>query len=72
MPYTKPTFTPEWMRVAEAAALLDCHPKTVLNRIRAGTIPVRVLRMERVTRIHRQDFEAYLNGMADTTPTKQP
>src|SRR5687767_1369191 len=45
MPYSKPDVTPEWIRVSEAAARLNCHPKTVLNRIRAGTIPARVLRI---------------------------
>ncbi|MFF0009620.1 helix-turn-helix domain-containing protein [Streptomyces tibetensis] len=71
MPYSKPAVTPEWIRVSEAAARLNCHPKTVLNRIRAGTIPVRVLRIERLTRINRSDFEAYLESLANP-PTNQP
>ncbi|MGV9891704.1 helix-turn-helix domain-containing protein [Streptomyces sp. NPDC003395] len=70
MPYSKPATTPEWIRVSEAAARLDCHPKTVLNRIRAGTIPVRVLRIERVVRINRSDFEAYLASLSN--PPAQP
>jgi excisionase family DNA binding protein len=71
MPYRKPIVTPEWIKVSEAAAQLDCHPKTVLNRIRAGTIPARVLRIERITRINRSDFDAYLASLTQETP-KQP
>lgn len=65
MPYRKPNITPEWIRVSEAAAQLGCHPKTVLNRIRAGTIPVRILRIERVTRLNRSDFETYLASLTE-------
>lgn len=71
MPYRKPAVVPEWIKVSEAAARLDCHPKTVLNRIRAGTIPVRVLRIERVTRLNRSDFETYLKSLTENLP-KQP
>ncbi|MFB7222434.1 helix-turn-helix domain-containing protein [Streptomyces sp. NPDC056227] len=71
MPYRKPPVTPEWIKVSEAAARLGCHPKTVHNRIRAGTIPVRVLRIERVTRLNRSDFEAYLESLTTQLP-KQP
>ncbi len=71
MPYSKPAVVPEWIKVAEAAARLNCHPKTVLNRIRAGTIPARTVRIGRLVRINRQDFEAYLESLA-TPPTDQP
>lgn len=61
----KPIITADWMRIREAAAQLDCHPQTVLNRINAGTISgVRVIRIERVVRLHRGDWAAYLDRNA--------
>lgn len=65
MPYRKmPEVTPDWMKVSEAAARLEVTPKTILNRIKAGTLPVRVVRMERVVRVHRREFQEYLDGIA--------
>lgn len=64
----KPILTPEWIRVRDAAAQLDCDRKTVLNRINAGTITgVRVLRIERVVRLNRADWNAYLERTAFST-----
>lgn len=64
MPYTKPVMTPDWMRLAEAAAQLGCHPDTVRNRINAGTITgVRVLRFDGVTRVHRTDWDRYMDSV---------
>lgn len=61
MPYKKlPHVTPDFMRVGEAATRLGVDPKTVRNRLRAGTMPVRVLRLDGMLRLHRQDFERYL------------
>ena len=62
MPYRKPiAFTPDWLKVAEAAAVLDCHPHTVLNRIKAGVLPVRTMHFGRVLRMNKKDFETYLD-----------
>lgn len=57
---TLPPVTPDWMRVSEAAHRLRVDPKTVRNRLRAGTMPVRVIRLDRLMRLHRMDFERYL------------
>jgi excisionase family DNA binding protein len=61
MPYKKlPPVTPDYMRVAEAAARLGVDRKTVRNRLLSGSMPVRVLRFDGIIRLHRQDFEQYL------------
>jgi excisionase family DNA binding protein len=61
MPYRKPVITSDWMRIAEAAARLDCHPNTIRNRINSGKITgVRVARLDGVVRLHRADWERYL------------
>ncbi|MFE3381900.1 helix-turn-helix domain-containing protein [Streptomyces anulatus] len=52
--------TPDYMRVAEVAARLGVDRKTVRNRLMSGSLPIRVLRFDGVLRLHRQDFEQYL------------
>lgn len=57
--------TADWIRVRDAAAQLGCDRKTILNRINAGTITgVRLIRIERVVRLHREDWTAYLERNA--------
>lgn len=69
MPYAKPVLTPEWMRLAEAAAHLGCHPDTVRNRINAGTITgVRVLRFDGALRVHREDWAKYVDSVTLHAP----
>lgn len=62
MPHRKtlPPVTPDYMRVAEVAARLGVDRKTVRNRLISGSMPVRVLRFDGLLRLHRQDFEEYL------------
>jgi excisionase family DNA binding protein len=48
----------EWMRVTEAAALLDCDPRTVISMIRRGELKVRAMQFGLVPRIHRGDWQA--------------
>jgi excisionase family DNA binding protein len=61
----KPIITADWIRVRDAAAQLGCDRKTILNRISAGTITgVRVIRIERVVRLNRADWAAYLERNA--------
>lgn len=63
-----PIITPDWIRLRDAAAQLDCSRKTVMNRINAGTITgVRVIRIERVVRLNRADWNAYLQRIAFST-----
>lgn len=67
MPYSTPTATSEYIRVAEVASRLDVDPRTVLAMLRDGRLPVRVARYGTTTRIHRADFEKDLerrNSMA--------
>lgn len=62
---TKKLYTPEWMTLGEAAARLSCHPQTIRNRIRSGAITgVRVVQLDRVVRINRADWAAYLDRRA--------
>lgn len=61
MPHKKlPPVTPDYMRVAEVAARLGVDRKTVRNRLLSGSLPIRVLRFDGVLRLHRKDFEQYL------------
>lgn len=61
MPHKKlPPVTPDYMRVSEVAARLGVDRKTVRNRLMSGSLPIRVLRFDGVLRLHRQDFEQYL------------
>jgi excisionase family DNA binding protein len=56
-----PLISADWIRLQDAAAQLGCDRKTIRNRITAGKITgVRVIKMERVVRLHRGDWEAYL------------
>lgn len=64
MPYREPAFSPDWMRVAEAAERLQVDRKTVRNRLYSGALPVRVIRMDRILRLNRTDFEAFLANEA--------
>ncbi|MER7310010.1 helix-turn-helix domain-containing protein [Streptomyces griseoluteus] len=58
---TTPLISADWIKLRDAAAQLGCDRKTISNRIAAGKIPgVRVVKMERVVRLHREDWEAYL------------
>lgn len=58
-------FTPEWIPVREVAAQLGCDRKTIVNRIKAGTITdVRLIKIERIVRVHRADWDAYLKSIA--------
>jgi hypothetical protein len=57
-------FTPDWMTLKEASTKLSCDPKTVINRIRRGDLPVRVIRLDRVVRLNRKDFAQALDALA--------
>lgn len=61
MPYQTKVFTPEWLRLAEAAGAIGCHPNTIKNRINSGKITgVRMIRLDGMYRINRGDWERYL------------
>lgn len=61
MAVRKPLISADWIKLREAAAQLGCDPKTISNRIDSGKITgVRRIKMERVVRLHREDWEAYL------------
>ncbi|KPC70889.1 hypothetical protein ADL27_53240 [Streptomyces sp. NRRL F-6602] len=62
MPYGRPVVSPDWMRLREVAQQLGCAPNTVRRRIREGKIVgVRVLRVDGVLRVHRDDWNRYMN-----------
>lgn len=62
MPYATPIVSSDWMRVREVAQQLGCAPNTVKNRIKAGKIVgVRVLHVDGVLRVHREDWNRYLD-----------
>lgn len=64
MSTSRPVLTPDWMRLAEAAAQIGCHRDTVRNRIAAGTIKgVRVLRFGGAIRVHREDWARYMDSV---------
>lgn len=57
----KPLISADWIKVRDAAAHLGCDRKTITNRISSGKITgVRMIRMDRTVRLHRDDWEAYL------------
>lgn len=60
MPYKTPVLSPDWVKVTEAAARLNVHPKTVYGWARTGRIPIRTMRFDRALRLHRGDLDAYL------------
>lgn len=62
MPSKVPIMTPDWLKVAEAAGRMACTPKTVRNRLRRGSIPVRWTVIEGAIHINRKHFEAWVEG----------
>lgn len=58
-----------WLKVSEAAATLRVDRKTVRRWLKAGRLPVRTVFTDRVLRLNREDFEAYMDGGA-TYPRK--
>lgn len=60
MPYSKPNVAPEWMKVNEAAAVLDIDPRTVIRMIRRGELNVRAIEIGNAVRIHRGDWQTEL------------
>lgn len=61
MPYSKPAnIAAEWMKVNEAAAVLDVHPRTVVRMVRRGELNVRAMEFGNAVRIHRGDWQAEL------------
>jgi excisionase family DNA binding protein len=61
MPYSKPIVQADWIRVTEAAALVDCDPRTLIRMINRGEMNVRAMRFGNTARIHRGDFDRELN-----------
>jgi excisionase family DNA binding protein len=62
--------TADWMTSKEAATVLRCDPKTVRNRLQAGTLPVRTVRFGRILRLSRADFQRYLDAGSAYTGSK--
>lgn len=63
----KPIITADWMRIAEAAAQIGCHQKTLYRRFRRGSSSiagVRAIQLDGVLRINRADWAAYLERNA--------
>lgn len=61
MPYGKPAFTPDWIRLREAAQELGCAPNTLRCRIKAGKLAdVRVIHLDGVLRVHRDDWARHM------------
>lgn len=60
MPYHKPVLTPEWIRVTEVAAALDCDPRTVIRMIERGELKVRAIDFGKTARVHLGDWQAEL------------
>jgi excisionase family DNA binding protein len=52
-------YTPDWMKVNEAAARLAVDRKTIRNRLASGALPIRTVRFGRVLRLNRRDFDAF-------------
>jgi excisionase family DNA binding protein len=59
----------EWMPVKEAAARLACDKGTLMRRLTRGDLNVRIIRMNRVIRINRADFEQALYDLAASSNT---
>lgn len=60
MPYSKPAVQSEWMRITDAAGLLDCDPRTLIRMINRGEMDVRVMPFGKSARVHRGDFDREL------------
>lgn len=60
MPYSKPRVQPEWMRITDAAGVLDCDPRTLIRMINRGELAVRSMPFGNSARIHRGDFDREL------------
>lgn len=60
--------TPEYLTVAEAAALLRVHPRTILNRIRDGRLPAKRLQGGKTSLIARADALALLQDVSPARP----
>jgi excisionase family DNA binding protein len=50
-----------WVTVAEAAALLRCHPETIRRAVRTGELPATRLGY-RTLRIQRVDLESWVKS----------
>jgi excisionase family DNA binding protein len=51
-----------WLTVAQAAAVLQLHPETLREWLRAGRIPATLLSRRAGYRIRASDLEAFLSG----------
>ena len=60
MPYSKTDVQPEWMRITDAAGLLDCDPRTLIRMINRGELEVRIIPLGKSARVHREDFDREL------------
>lgn len=54
--------TPDWMKTDEVAARMSCTRRTVRNRLKNGSIPVRWTFIERTIHVNRAQFFAWLEG----------
>jgi len=61
MPYGKPAFAPDWIRLREAAQELGCAPNTLRCWIKDGKLAgVRVIRFDGALRLHRDDWARHI------------
>jgi excisionase family DNA binding protein len=54
----------QWLTVAQAAEILQVHPETLREWLRAGRIPATLLSRRAGYRIRASDLEAFLSGGA--------
>lgn len=52
----------QWLTVAQAADILQIHPETLREWLRAGRIPATLLSRRAGYRIRASDLEAFLSG----------